>query len=51
VDISGVGHVLVNVSGVLEAQVSGLGKVEYIGEPESIKGDVSGIGNVSKAND
>jgi hypothetical protein len=51
VDISGVGHVLVNVTGILEAQVSGLGKVEYIGKPESVKGDVSGIGNVSKANE
>ena len=51
VDISGVGHVLVNVSGSLDAQVSGLGKVEYLGNPESVKGDVSGVGNVSKAND
>ena len=51
VDISGVGHVLVNVSGSLEAQVSGLGKVEYLGNPGSVRGDVSGIGDVSKAND
>jgi hypothetical protein len=49
VDISGVGHVLVNVSGMLDAQVSGLGKVEYLGNPESIKGDVSGVGNIVKA--
>jgi len=47
--ISGVGHVLVNVSGALDAQVSGLGKVEYLGNPESVKGDVSGVGNVEKA--
>ena len=46
VEISGVGHVLVNVSGTLDAQVSGLGKVEYLGNPESVKGDVSGVGNV-----
>ena len=51
VEISGVGHVLVNVSGTLDAQVSGLGKVEYLGNPESVKGDVSGVGNVEKAND
>ena len=51
VDISGVGHVLVNVSGSLDAQVSGLGKVEYLGDPESVKGDVSGIGGVNKTND
>ena len=50
VDISGVGHVLVNVSGTLDAQVSGLGKVEYLGNPESVKGDVSGVGNIEKAN-
>jgi hypothetical protein len=51
VDISGVGHVLVNVSGSLDAQVSGLGKVEYLGDPESVRGDVAGIGKVSKAKD
>jgi len=51
VEISGVGHVLVNVSGSLDAQVSGLGKVEYLGEPESVRGDVAGIGKVSKAKD
>lgn len=50
VDISGVGHVLVNVSGTLDAQVSGLGKVEYLGNPESVKGDVSGVGNIEKSN-
>ena len=49
VNISGVGHVLVNVSGSLEAQVSGLGRVEYLGKPTSVKGDVSGVGNVTKA--
>lgn len=49
VDISGVGHALVNVTGTLNAQVSGLGKVEYVGDPESVKGDVSGIGNINKA--
>ena len=51
VDISGVGHVLVNVTGTLKAQVSGLGKVEYIGNPESVQGDVSGIGDIDKVND
>jgi hypothetical protein len=50
VSISGVGHVLVNVSGTLDARVSGLGKVEYIGNPESVKGDVSGVGDIGKAN-
>lgn len=46
--ISGVGKILVNVSGTLEADVSGLGAVEYVGEPTSVKGDVSGIGNIER---
>ena len=50
VQISGVGQVLVNVSETLKADVSGMGKVEYLGSPSSVVGDVSGVGNVSKAN-
>ena len=46
--ISGVGKILVNVTGTLDADVSGLGKVEYVGDPESVKGDVSGVGNISR---
>jgi len=46
--ISGVGNIVVNVTGELDAEVSGLGKVEYVGDPASVKGDVSGVGNVSK---
>lgn len=51
IEISGVGSAIVNVSGKLDAQVSGLGKVEYIGDPESVRGDVSGVGNVEKVKD
>jgi len=51
IDISGVGSALVNVSGSLDAQVSGLGSVEYIGNPKSVKGDVSGVGNVKRVKD
>jgi hypothetical protein len=51
INISGVGSALVNVSGNLDAQVSGLGRVEYLGDPKSVKGDVSGVGNVESAND
>lgn len=50
VQISGVGKVLVNVSGTLNADVSGLGQVEYVGKPEKVKGNVSGVGDVSKSN-
>ena len=49
ISISGVGSALVNVSGRLDANVSGLGKVEYTGSPTSVHGDVSGVGNVKKA--
>lgn len=48
VQISGVGNILVNVTGTLDAEVSGLGKVEYIGNPQSVKGDVSGVGNINR---
>ncbi|MEN8250638.1 MAG: head GIN domain-containing protein [Bacteroidota bacterium] len=48
IDISGVGNAVVNVTGTLEAQVSGLGNVEYVGNPKSVKGDVSGIGEVNR---
>ena len=46
--ISGVGKILVNVTGTLDAEVSGLGEVVYVGEPESVKGDVSGVGNIGR---
>ena len=46
--ISGVGKILVNVSGTIDADVSGLGKIEYVGDPESVKGDVSGVGNIER---
>lgn len=46
--ISGIGKILVNVTGTLDADVSGLGEIEYVGEPESVKGDVSGVGNIDR---
>ena len=48
IEISGVGNAVVNVTGTLETQVRGLGNVEYVGDPKSIIGDVSGIGEVNK---
>jgi len=50
VHISGVGNASVNVTGSLEVEVSGMGKVDYLGNPKSVKGDVSGIGDISKSN-
>jgi len=49
VSISGVGSATVNVTGKLVAEVSGLGSVKYVGNPKSVRGDVSGIGVVSKS--
>ena len=51
VNISGVGSAEVNVSGNLNAQVSGVGGVEYMGNPEHVSRDVSGIGRIKKAKD
>jgi hypothetical protein len=41
------GWAIVNVSEKLEAEISGVGSVEYIGDP-TIKQDVIGAGRVSK---
>jgi len=37
----------VNVSEALDAKVSGVGSVEYVGNPE-VEKDVSGVGRVSE---
>ena len=47
IDVRGSGLATVNVSDELEAEVSGSGSVEYIGDP-TINQDVSGAGEVSK---
>ena len=46
--ISGVGSANVNVTGDLEAQVSGVGGVEYIGNPKNVHRDVSGVGSINE---
>ena len=45
--IVGSGSALVNVSEQLDARISGIGSVEYIGDP-TVKQEVSGAGRVSK---
>ncbi len=45
--VMGAGSALVNVSEELDAEISGVGSVEYIGDP-TVKQDVSGVGRVSK---
>ncbi len=47
VDVAGAGSAIVNVSGQLDAEVSGIGFVEYIGKPR-VNQDISGVGRVSK---
>ena len=47
VDVGGSGSAVVNVSDELDAKVSGIGSVEYIGDP-TVNQDVSGIGAVRK---
>ena len=46
VDISGVGGAEVYVSERLEAEVSGVGGIEYMGNPENVIRDVSGLGRI-----
>jgi hypothetical protein len=50
VDISGAGSAQVYASVNLEASVSGVGSVNYKGNPTNVKQEVSGAGSVSKAN-
>jgi hypothetical protein len=47
IGVGGSGSALVNVSGKLDAEVSGVGSVEYIGDP-TVNEHVSGVGQVSK---
>lgn len=48
VNISGAGNVNLYVVNELDASVSGVGSVNYYGEPKSVKKNVSGVGSVKK---
>src|SRR5690606_17890905 len=48
INISGVGNAKVNVVKDLNATISGLGNIEYFGNPEKISQNVSGMGKVKK---
>jgi hypothetical protein len=48
VAISGAGTVFVNVTGVLEANVSGAGSVTYTGNPDRVDRTVTGVGSVAE---
>lgn len=47
VSVSGVGKVLVNVSRMLDAEISGAGTIEYLGDPE-VRRSVSGVGRIRR---
>ena len=47
INVAGAGSAIVNVSKELDAEISGVGSVEYIGDP-TIKQDVIGAGKVSE---
>ncbi len=47
-DISGLGNLSCNVENVLDAEVSGMGRIKYKGEPKSIKKSISGLGKVRR---
>jgi hypothetical protein len=49
ISISGVGSAQVNVTGELSAKVSGIGGIEYAGNPQKVNRKVSGIGKIVKA--
>jgi hypothetical protein len=46
VALSGVGSAEVNATETLEASVSGIGVINYVGEPKEVISDVSGLGKV-----
>jgi hypothetical protein len=48
VALSGSGTVLVQVTGVLEADVSGAGTITYTGEPERVDSRIGGTGSVTE---
>jgi hypothetical protein len=45
--VSGTGHAVVNVSDALDATVSGVGSIEYIGDPK-VTSHVTGVGTIRK---
>lgn len=46
---SGVGDATVYAANILKAEVSGVGNIEYEGNPSKVSSNVSGVGSISKA--
>ncbi|MBL1211901.1 MAG: DUF2807 domain-containing protein [Ignavibacteriae bacterium] len=49
ISVSGVGDAIVYVANILKAEVSGVGNIEYLGNPNKVSSNVSGVGSISKA--
>jgi len=48
VTVTGVGSAKVRVKSVLDAAISGIGSIEYIGNPTTLNKNVSGLGHVKQ---
>jgi Putative auto-transporter adhesin, head GIN domain len=48
VNLAGVGRAKVRISSVLDATMSGLGSIEYIGNPPRLDKHMSGLGQVKR---
>ncbi len=48
ITISGIGNAKVNVKKELSANISGLGNIEYFGNPEEIHKNISGMGKIKR---
>ncbi|MEJ2006455.1 MAG: DUF2807 domain-containing protein, partial [Cyclobacteriaceae bacterium] len=48
ISISGVGGAQVYVTEDLDATVSGIGGVSYLGNPSNVRSDISGLGSISE---
>jgi hypothetical protein len=51
INVSGVGSAQINAQVSLQAQLSGVGNIQYVGNPESITSDVSGVGSITRFED
>lgn len=48
VDISGASSASVYAAESIDAEISGVGNLDYYGRPEDVRTDVSGVGNISR---
>ncbi len=49
ISVSGVGDATVYAANTLKAEVSGVGNIEYLGNPSNVSSNVSGVGSISEA--